>query len=134
MDARELLQGDNQRVKARIASTLGRIGGDANNQWLLLLARNDAEGLETRTNALRYVGRTMDIASLGKFYDGAAERPLREQLIDVLGNRKENEATDKLIEIARAGTDPSLRRSAINALTRKKDPRTTKLLLEIIDR
>ena len=125
---------DNPRVKARIASTLGRIGGEANNQWLLVIARSDQEGLETRVNALRYVGRTMDIPSLGKFYDGVAERPLREQLIDVLGNRRENEATDKLIEIARAGTDPQLRRSAINALTRKKDPRTTKLLLEIIDR
>ena len=125
---------DNQRVKARIASTVGRLGGDANNQWLLVLARNESEGLETRANALRYVARTMEIPALGKFYDGVAERPLREQLIDVLGNRRENEATDKLIEIARTGTDPQLRRAAIAALTRKKDPRTTKLLLEIIDR
>ncbi|MBI2797428.1 MAG: HEAT repeat domain-containing protein [Gemmatimonadetes bacterium] len=125
---------DNAKVKARIASTVGRLGGDANNQWLMLLARNEAESLESRTNALRYVGRSMDIPALGKFYDTVAERPLREQLIDVLGNRKEDAATDKLIEIARNGTDPQLRRYAISALTRKKDPRTTKLLLEIIDR
>ena len=125
---------DNPRIKARIASAIGRIGGDANDQWLLGLARNEDESLDVRNSALRYAGRTMDIASLGKFYDGTSQRQLREQLIDLFGSRKENEATDKLIDIVRTGTDPQLRRSAISALTRKKDPRTTKLLLEIIDK
>ena len=54
--------------------------------------------------------------------------------MNVLAYRKEPEATDKLIEIARTGTDPQLRRLAINYLTRKNDPRTQKLLLEIVDK
>ena len=41
---------------------------------------------------------------------------------------------DKLIEIAKSGTDPSMRREAINALSRSKDPRAAKLLLELIDK
>ena len=44
------------------------------------------------------------------------------------------EATDKLLDIARTGTDPDMRRYAISALSRKNDPRTKKLLLEIIDK
>ena len=41
---------------------------------------------------------------------------------------------DKLIDVARAGTDPAMRRMAISALSRSKDPRATKLLLELVDR
>jgi HEAT repeat protein len=57
---------------------------------------------------------------------------VREYIIGALGRRTEAEATDKLIDIVKTGTDPALRRSAISALTRKKDPRSTKLLLELI--
>ena len=125
---------ESPRVRSRILQVLASLKGDDTQTWLLSIARNQAEPQEARMTALRGAGRTLDISQLGKFYDGLGDRALREQVIDLLGERKENEATDKLIEIARAGTDPNLRRSAINALTRKKDPRTTKLLLEIIDR
>jgi HEAT repeat protein len=125
---------DNARVKARVVSAVARIGGDQNEQWLMTLAKNEDESVEVRQSALRTVARAADIASLGKFYDGVSARPLREEIINVLGDRKEPEATDKLIEIARNGTDPQVRRDAINALTRKKDPRTTKLLLELISK
>ena len=67
-------------------------------------------------------------------YDAATERGILELVMNVLVYRKEPEATDKLIEIARTGTDPQLRRLAINYLTRKNDPRTQKLLLEIVDK
>jgi HEAT repeat protein/TolA-binding protein len=123
---------DNARVKARIVSAVSRIGGEQNEQWLMSLAKNEDESVDVRQNALRFVARTADIASLNKFYDGVSARPLREEIINALGDRKEPEATDKLIEIARSGTDPQVRRSAINTLTRKKDPRTTKLLLDLI--
>jgi HEAT repeat protein len=123
---------DNARVKARIVSAVARIGGEQNEQWLMSLAKNEDESVDVRQNALRFVARTADIASLNKFYDGVSARPLREEIINALGDRREPEATDKLIEIARSGTDPQVRRSAINTLTRKKDPRTTKLLLDLI--
>jgi len=123
---------DNPRIKARIASAVARIGGEQNEQWLMSLVKNEDESVDVRQNALRYVARTADIASLIKFYDGVSARPLREEIINALGNRKEPEATDKLIDIAKSGTDPQVRRDAINTLTRKNDPRTTKLLLELI--
>ena len=46
--------------------------------------------------------------------------------------RTDPAATDKLLEIAKRGTDPDMRRMAISALSRKNDPRTKQLLLEII--
>jgi HEAT repeat protein len=126
---------ESPRVKERIVRTIGELGGPANEEWLLALMRNNDEPLEVRSAALsRVASRNMPIAEAVKLYDAVADRQLRERLISVYGQRKEPEATDKLLEIVRGGTDPRLRTLAINALTRKNDPRTTRLLLEIIDK
>jgi HEAT repeat protein len=123
---------DNVRIKARIVSAVARIGGEQNEQWLMSLAKSEDESIDVRQNALRYVARGADIASLNKFYDDVSARPLREEIINALGDRKEPEATDKLIAIARSGTDPQVRRSAINQLARKKDARSEKLFLDLV--
>ena len=126
---------DNPRVKARIARVIGQLGGDTNDQWLLGLMRNNDEPLEVRTAALsRVASRNMPIADAVKLYSSVSDRQMREQLINVYGQRREPEATDKLLDIVKNDTDPNLRKYAINALTRKNDPRATKLLLEIIDK
>jgi HEAT repeat protein len=127
---------DNPRIKARLVSALTRIGGPDVDQWLLTVARNPEEDSETRSYALRRVAQTQPIADLARLYDASAERSVRESLIDALGNRAEAEATDKLIEIVKTGTDPQLRNRAISVLTSKskKDPRTMRLLMELIDK
>ena len=123
------------RLKAAAIRAVARIGGNDNDQWLLSVVRNQNEPVEVRAMALRYAGRsTIPIADLTKMYDVAGDRTLREQLISLYSQRAEPEATDKLLEIARTGTDPDLRRYAISALSRKNDPRTKKLLVEIIDK
>jgi HEAT repeat protein len=121
------------RIKERIISIVGRLGGDANNQWVATLLRNDDEPLELRAAALERVGRTMDVAALVKFYDASAERPIREEVIQLLAERKEPEALDKIVDIAKTGTDTRMRSEAINILSRSKDPRATKLLLQLVD-
>ena len=126
---------DNPRVKARIARVIGQLGGDQNDQWLLGLMRNNDEPLEVRNAALqRVASRNMPIAEAVKLYGTVADRQLREQLISIYTQRKEPEATDKLLDIAKNDTDYNLRRQAIGAITRKNDPRAMKLLLEIIDK
>lgn len=122
------------RIKERIISAVAGVGGDANNQWLLALARNDDESLEIRTAALSRVGRNMDVATLDKLYDTSSQRPVRETVIELLSERKEPEALDKIVDIARNGTDPSMRRQAIGILARSKDPRASKLLLQLVDK
>jgi HEAT repeat protein len=126
---------DNPRIKARIARVIGQIGGDQNDQWLLGLMRNNDEPLEVRSAALsRVASRKMPIADAVKLYASVSDRDMRQQLINIYGQRTEPEATDKLLDIVKNDTDYNLRRQAINALTRKNDPRATKLLLEIIDK
>ena len=127
---------DNPRIKARIARVIGQLGGDANDQWLMGLMRNNDEPLEVRSAALSRLAMrsSTSIGDAVKLYGSVSDRQLREMLINVYGQRREPEATDKLLDIAKNDTDYNLRRQAINALTRKNDPRATKLLLEIIDK
>ncbi|MFN2315571.1 MAG: HEAT repeat domain-containing protein [Gemmatimonadales bacterium] len=122
-------------VKDAIVSGLARMGGTANDQWLMSLVRNSNEEMRYRTSALsRMRTQRFPIADLTQLYESVSDRTLRSAIISTLGSREEDAATDKLIEIVRSGTDPVLRRQAITALGRKNDPRTTRLLLELIER
>lgn len=125
---------DTPRLRSRAIQVLSRAPDEATQTWLANLISREDESPEVRATVLSRLGTTMPIASLGRLYDSATDRSVRSQIISTLGDRKEPEATDKLIEIVRTGTDPQLRRSAISALGRKKDPRTTQLLLELIDK
>ena len=125
---------ESNRLKERTISAISRVGGPENDQWILALARNTNEPMDIREAALSRAARSsMPISELATLYDQLSDRKLREHLLATFARRKEPEATDKLLEVARSGTDPQLRRAAISMLTKKNDPRTTKLLLEIID-
>ena len=126
---------ESPRLKSSALRAIARIGGTDNEQWLLSVVRNQNEPVEVRAMALRYAGMsTIPIGDLVRMYDVADDRPLRMQLIQLYAQRSNPEATDKLLEIAKTGTDPDMRRMAISALSRKNDPRTKQLLLEIIDK
>ncbi|MBA3557811.1 MAG: HEAT repeat domain-containing protein [Gemmatimonadaceae bacterium] len=126
---------ESQRLKEQTLSAVSRIGGETNQRWLLVLAANGDEPIQLRAAALSRVARMeVQIAEMVSLYDRLQERGLREHLIGVFGRRKEPEATNKLFDIARNGTDPQLRRTAISVLTKKDDPRTTRLLMEILDK
>ena len=121
-------------MKARTLSAIVRVGGPEVDQWLVTIARDEAQPSEIRATAMRRIGETMPIADLARLYDGATTQRFRSEIINQLGKRKEDAATDKLIDIIKNGTDPSLRRSAISAVTNKNDPRATQLLLDIINK
>ena len=126
---------DNDRLKDAIIGAVSRMGGPENDQWVLGIVRNANEPSALRSAALSRYSRssTVSVADLSKLYDTADSYDLRSRVVSILGNRKEPEATDKLIDIAKTSTVVSLRKEAINALARKNDPRTTQLLLDIVD-
>jgi HEAT repeat protein len=126
---------DSRNIKAAILSTVARIGGTANDQWLLGIVKNREEDGSLRREALsRLRTSALTVDELGKLFDALSERELRYAVVSQLASRDDSAATDKLIEIARSGTDPQVRRQAISALARKKDPRTTKMLLELLEK
>ena len=122
-------------MKIAIIGALARIGGKDNQDWLAGIVRNTSESSQIRSAALQRLSRSdLPVSEIGKLYDAADSRSMREQLISALASRKEAEATDKLIEIAKNSTDLEMRRMAINYLSRKNDPRATKLLMELIEK
>ena len=127
---------ESERMKGAIIAALARIGGKDNQDWLAALARNTSESSQLRSSAMQRLVRSenVSISDLDRMYDAADFRSMREQIIAALASRKEPEATDKLIEIAKSSTDFDMRRLAINYLSRKNDPRATKLLMELIEK
>ena len=121
-------------LRSRTLAAITRIGGPEVDQWLVTLARDDNQPSEIRALAMRRIGESMSIPDLARLYDSATQQRFRSEIINVLGKRPEDGATDKLIDIVKNGTDPSLRRSALNAVVNKKDARTQQLLLEIINK
>jgi HEAT repeat protein len=126
---------ENERMKMAIIGALARIGGKENSDWIVGLVRNTSEPSSVRSAGLQWLLRyDLPIADIDRMYDAADSRSMREQLINALGRRKEPEATDKLIEIAKNSTDLDMRRLAITNLSRKNDPRATRLLMELIEK
>jgi HEAT repeat protein len=123
---------ESPRVRSEIVQAIARIGGEGNDAWFLALAKNENESIESRNSAVRRAAQTMDIPSLARFYDAVAVQQLRSTVIDALSSRREPETIDKLIDIAKNGTDPQLRLQAVSALSRKNDPRASKALLDLI--
>jgi TolA-binding protein/HEAT repeat protein len=121
-------------LKTRTLAAIVRVGGPEVDQWLVTLARDDNQPSEIRATAMRRIGDSMSIADLGRLYDSATNRRFRSEVISALGKRKEDGATDKLIEIIKNGTDPQLRSAAISAVVGKNDARAQQLLLEIINK
>jgi HEAT repeat protein len=126
---------ESERMKLGIIGALARMGGKDNQDWLASLVRNTNESSQVRSAALQRLSRSdIPVSDIGRMYDAADSRSMREQLISALAGRKEPEATDKLIDIAKNSTDLEMRRLAINYLSRKNDPRATKLLMELIEK
>jgi len=122
-------------LKSSIVSAVGRMGGTANEQFLLGIVKNREEEVRLRREALsRLRVSALSIDELGKLFEALSERDLRSAVVNQLASREEPEALDKLIEIIKSGTDPQIRREAISALARRKDPRATKLLLDLVEK
>ena len=130
---------ETDRMREAIINSVGRLGGTENDQWIISLAKNPNTPDQLRAAAVNRLGRmnSVPIADLIKLYDAAESRSMRDQLINVFGNRKEQEATDKLIEIVRTSTtDYIAQRNAMNALNRKgnNDPKIMQMLIDVISK
>lgn len=126
------LDDDDLKEKLIFAASQGaRDGGP----FLLDVARNPKESVELRKHALFWLGQTRGVAvtELLGLYGTTTDTELRDQLIFVYSQRREPQALDKLIEIAKKDRDPELRRKALFWVGQSNDPRAAQLLAEILD-
>jgi len=104
-------------------------------QFLLGVARNANESSSVRGLAIGRVAQSAPIPDLYKLFETADTRAMRQSVVSGLAARKEPEATDRLIDIAKRGTDPEVRASAIRYLgqpARRDDPKVRKALADIL--
>jgi HEAT repeat protein/outer membrane protein assembly factor BamD (BamD/ComL family) len=123
-----------EQLKGRVLFSVAQSGDAETTRWLLGVALDTAEAKQTRTTALHHAGTrdNLAIGDLVALYGQLPDRELKGQLFFTLAQRKEPEAVDKLIEVARAEPDAALRKQAIYWLSQSQDPRALGVLLEII--
>ncbi len=127
---------ESEGVKEKIIFAVSQHRSEAAGQWLLDIALDPNESVDLRKSALFWAGqkRTIPVADLGRLYDTMNEREMQEQVIFVLSQRKEPEAVDALMDIARNEQDTDLQKKAIFWLGQSKDPRVAQFLLDLINR
>src|SRR5258706_10531 len=122
-------------LKDKIIFSLSQMGGADNYRWLMDIALNQAEDIEIRKKALFWAGQghNVDVADLVRLYDSMKDRDMREQLIFVYSQRREDAALDKLFDIGKNDPDRELRKKAIFWIGQSRSPRAVEYLQQLIN-
>jgi HEAT repeat protein len=133
-----------QQLREGILRSVSYQRSNESSNWLLGVARDRNSEIELRQVALRSAGQYSDkggntvgleIKDLLALYDEFKTQPeMQEQMLDILAQRPESTATDKLIQIASDGENMQLRRRAIQRLAQRRDPRVRQFLLDVVSR
>jgi HEAT repeat protein len=103
--------------------------------WLMGVARDKNHEIEVRKRALYYAGQSgVELKDLFPLYDefnGQIE--MQDQMLTLYGQRREPEATDKLIQIAKTEKNIELKKRAVTWLGQRKDPRAKQFLLDLVN-
>lgn len=127
---------EDREIKEKVLFSMSQHDDPAAFDWIIGVAKNPAEDLELRKNALFWAGQNerMRVADLRSMYASFHEREMREQIIFVATQSESDEAIDFLLELARQEKDPELQQNVIFWLGQSDDPRALDLLEEIINR
>jgi len=126
---------ENDDLKDKIIFSLSQMGGSDNYRWLMDIALNPKEDIEIRKKALFWAGQghNVDMGDLVKLYDSMSDREMKEQLIFVYSQRREEAALDKLFQIGKNDPDRELRKKAIFWIGQSRSPRAAQYLQELIN-
>jgi hypothetical protein len=148
-----------EALKRNVIGSVSSYGGVENAQWLLKVAMDAKEPIEIRRLAIQSVARipavrpkandrnafvgypygmpagalAIGIDELVKAYDKFEDRQLKNTLVDILVNRTEEAAFEKLASIAKNDKDTQVRQTVIRHLSNSKDPRAAKALGDVIN-
>jgi len=123
-------------LKEKIIFALSQMRDASNYRWLMDIALNEHEDIEIRKKALFWSnqgGNRADIADLVRLYDSMKDREMRDQLILLYSQRREDAALDKLFQIGKTDPDRELRKKAIFWIGQSHSPRAAQYLQELIN-
>ena len=124
-----------EKSRESAMSTIAQFGGSENVRWLLGLARDANQPIQMRRRAVQHAYRGgTSLSEIIKVYDETTDTQLKDAVIAALVESGEKQATDKLMQIARSDDSPSMRRKAVNMLSRSSDERVKRFLSELVER
>jgi HEAT repeat protein len=124
------LTGDRSREAAM--SSIATFGGTDNVRWMLALARDANQPINTRRTAVRHAFRGgTQVAEISKIYDETTDLQMKEAVMSALIENGDKASIDKLMSIAKNDESMQTRRKAINHLSRSSDERVKKFLSDM---
>lgn len=127
------LPGD--RARSAIMDAMAQRGTASDAQWLLGIASDASRPLQIRRHALDLAARgTVGSSSALTMYDSMDDPTLKAELIQIYARNNDRASLDKLISIAKTDDNYTLRRRAIESLSRTRDPRARQALVDLTTR
>lgn len=124
-----------ERSKGATLSAVAAIGGGANAEWLMNIARDREQTPALRRKAVSLSERAGATGTqLGRLFDTVDDTDTRNAVISALGTEGSKPARDKLLDIAKSSELPALRRRAISALNKFDSPEVREALAAIAGR
>jgi HEAT repeat protein len=125
-----------ERLQKKVIQSLSQTDDPDGERFLLRIAQDDDQRMELRKDALFWAGQNNHAATseLISVYPKLTNRELKRHYTFVLSQRREEEAVDKLIDIAKNDGDHEVRRQALFWLGQSNDPKATRFLREMIER
>ena len=122
-----------KKLRDRLMLAVSQRDEPESGAWLLSIGQSTTEDYETRKKALFWAGQSeASVKDVIAVYDRIEDPRLKEYMIFVIEQRKEPEATDKLIAIARSDPNREYRKKAMFWLAQRKDARAAAFLKEVL--
>jgi HEAT repeat protein len=125
---------DDENVRGQILFAISQDATPENQRWLLALAKDAKQTVETRKQALFWAANQGHVptADLVELYRTMPDQEMQKQVVFVLSQRDDDDAVAALIDIARTADDAEVRRQAVFWLGQSDDPRATDYLEELL--
>jgi len=127
---------DDPELKDKVIQAVAQLDEDDDQRWLVQRVLDPKESVELRKQALFWRGQKQSapLGDLVALYPRLDSRDLKEHYVFVLSQRREPEAVDKLIDLAKNDSDREIREKATFWLGQSRDPRATKYLEDRISK
>jgi hypothetical protein len=121
-----------ERTKNATLTAVAAVGGSANAEWLMTIARDQEQTPVLRRKAVALSERAGATGTqLSQLYEAVDDTETRGAVITAMGTEGSKPSRDKLLDIAKSSELPTLRRRAITALNRFDSPEVREALAAI---
>jgi HEAT repeat protein len=127
---------DDPQLKDKVIQAVAQLDEPDDQRWLVQRVLDTNERVDLRKQALFWRGQKQSapLGDLLAIYSRLDSRDLKDHYVFVLSQRRESEAVDRLIDLAKNDPDREIRAKATFWLGQSRDPRAAKYLEDRISK